>query len=153
MIEIVSKIPLVMPEYKLDAKALTDLGKALEGSVLGNIKNQEQADGSRLKPNPPGYARQKRAAGWGSRSLVAGEHSLVKGQGKSFTYSYNVASSTVTLRPTPGDAAERSEHVQERGYTGWLGIGERAVAAMKQVMFDFIARATKNAARKRRPRG
>lgn len=145
MIDIVWEIPLKMPDYRLDERALTDMGKAIEATALNAIKTQTKLDGTPIKKNSYAYAKQKSEAGWGSRSLVAKDHSLVKGKGASFTTTVDVAASTVTVAPAAGDAEDRSGWVQEKGYTGWFGLSEKTVQDIKEILAAFIRRATAKA--------
>jgi len=148
MISVEWEIPLTFPDLKLDEKALKEIGRAIEIDTVTNIKDQKKIDGSAIKKNSPGYAKWKRASGFGTRSLIARDKSLIKLQNKSFAAKTSVSDQSVVVAPAVGNAADRSEGVQEKGYTGWFGISPRAVDAIQAALARFIERAWKKAARK-----
>jgi hypothetical protein len=148
MISVEWEIPLKFPDFKLDEKALREIGRAIEIDTVTNIKDQKRIDGSAIKKNSPYYAKWKRAAGYGTRSLIAKDKSLVKLKNKSFAAKTSVSERSVTVAPAAGNAADRSGWAQEKGYTEWFGISPRAVDAIQAALARFIERAWKKAAGK-----
>lgn len=158
VIRVVQSIPLVIPDITLDKRALEEIAAVIENESIENILNQRQADGSALKANPPGYRKAKESAGFGGKSLIRKDHSLVrdrkgvsreggaKGSARStFQSNVNVLRGSVSVELSPGKAKERGEAVQERGYEGWFGINERVVKLIELVVIRFIKRAVAKA--------
>lgn len=162
---------------KLGADIMGKAGKVIRASILDNIKQQRQADGSPLKSNSPRTIERKIRLGQRPLSLVDQGHRLVKG-GDNGSYSVDAGPGIVTVRPsdqimqapikqvppmhgrkrrkrtqvtTRASPREITRWVQEAGYLGYFKPGASGIAALKalfaQHIREQIAKASK--ARKR----
>ena len=130
-----------LPTLQVDDGLLRKLGRVIEGNIIDNIARQVQASGAALKRNKPFTQRRKRAAGWTWRgrvlSLVAQMHRFVMPGGLSWK-TILPGKSTVIVRPATAELATLSRYVQQKGYTGWLGISKAGRAALDLAMQDWI---------------
>ena len=67
---VVRKRKAVLPKTFIDEKTFEDIGKAVEGAILDNIRKQQRADGGRLKTNAPSTRERKRRLGRRQLSLA-----------------------------------------------------------------------------------
>jgi len=147
-----------LPEFQGLSKPFWQaVGKIIVTSILQNILNQKQADGSPIKRNAPSTLEAKRRMGRGSRSLVDALHRFVQGGGKSWrvrllrsgesragtsiTHTYG----GVEVSPAP-TLAVLNRHVQEKGYIGWLGINKSARNAIRLELRKEVRRQFRRAA-------
>jgi hypothetical protein len=138
------------PVLNLSDADKTRLGKLVLGDVLNNIKEQKQADGSRLEPNKPGTIARKQAEGKRPLSLVDEEHRFVKPANWDCTWE------DATLTVEPGDRGgpptlrELVEHVQTppHQYTGWFGITREGLEAVRETLKQILKSAIQRANRR-----
>lgn len=139
-IEVTKRIEL--PAIKLPRKLMEDIGHAIELGILDNIIHQRQADGSGLKRNPPLYADAKRRQGWtfgGSvLSLVAGFKRFIKTSGASWKATVLSSGRAVRVAPATKELADLSISVQQKGYTGWLGVSKKTMLAIKALCREWL---------------
>ncbi|HDL49734.1 MAG TPA: hypothetical protein ENH33_07250 [Actinobacteria bacterium] len=138
-------IPFVPPDYKFDERALKEMGRVVEATIVSNVRDQKKLDGTRIKRNSPEWASKKAAAGWGERSLISKDKSLKKKQSKSFRSRTSLAHGFVVTEPATQKALDRAGWVQQMGYTGWIGINEKAMKLIHAVIKKFIRRSEKKA--------
>lgn len=154
MFKIVREKKYRAPSFKVDEECLDEFGRICVSSVLGNIKDQRQEDGSPLKRNAPSTLEEKRALGLPLLSLVWIGHRLVKGGSKSFEYKTNVNKQLVTIVPSTvqvtahhpkvgkstASPAELTEWVQRKGYVGWFGVNDKGREALRFALRKFLQR-------------
>lgn len=106
----------------------------VEAGILDNIVKQKQADGSMIKTNARSTLMHKIALRRGTRSLVDEKHRFVKGRGRSWkAIRYLANGAGVVVGPATQELRELSRYVQQKGYTGWMGISATTRAALKEL--------------------
>ncbi len=139
----------------------TQVGKAIEDSILQNIDRQKQADGSALQRNAPSTLAVKARWGRGSKSLVDDDHRFVGKGGSSWTIlERKTGGRGIVVGPASLELAILSRQLQSgrfgkgmkagktRRYTGWMGINKKAWAAIRKLVRKEIERLIKKAERK-----
>ena len=125
------------------------IGKLAVGSILMNIKAQQQADGTALKRNAPSTILYKQKHGIIPLSLVAWGQRLIKQMGISFIATTHPTHVIVEPSPAPLPARkgpamaprDLSRFVQLKGYVGWFGLNIPAKEAIREVIRKAIVRA------------
>ncbi len=135
---------------RFDENTLSDIGRLVSGGILDNIRSQRQADGTSLKANAPSTREAKRKMGLPALSLVFKQHRFVKGLSQSWAAVVDLARNRVSVRPATMELANLSRSLQQRGYTGWFGVSERARAAIIERVRRFIKKAIKEATARQR---
>lgn len=140
-IKVLRKNAMKFPGLKLNATDLQKAGKVVEGSILDNIRRQQQTDGSTLKENAYSTRERKRKAGRPTLSLVDKLHRFVQGNGASWKSTVAESRNAVVVTPATAELAELSRNLQRRGYTGWFGLNASGVEAIKAIIRNAIRRA------------
>lgn len=141
----------VLPSIALSKSDKATLMRIGEGSVLQNIKQQKQADGSTLKRNAKSTLKEKRRLGRGRRSLVDEKHRFVQGRQQSWAGEERKTMggrTSIWIKPATPELRKLNRFVQENGYVGWLGINEKAVKAIRLLLQKMLNREFAKAARK-----
>jgi len=146
MIKLRRDIQFVMPHLAVPGEIKERVGKMLRAAILSNIRDQVQTDGSPLKRNPQQRVDYKSRNGmtWRGRvlSLVASEHRFTRPELWLATWSGN----RLTIEPSESeDLKAIVKYVQQKGYVGWFGPRAEAIAAVKQVIREWIRRAVREA--------
>jgi hypothetical protein len=126
---------------RFDEPTLQDIGKAVSGGILDNIRSQRQADGQPLQQNAPSTREAKRKLGLPVLALVFKQHRFVKGNGMSWFGKPDVQGNRVTVRPSSAELANLSRSLQQRGYVGFFGVSDKARAAIRARVRKFIREA------------
>ena len=151
------KISVRTPTLKLDARSLfafkkhfwIRVSKRMEQSVISNIRNRKQADGSRIQRNQQITLDRKRRLQRGSRSLIdnpASHQFIQTGNG-----SYKPLSLTklrsgagfvgVVLGFTNESTRQLAITLQKRGYTGWFGVSQKGMDKIADIYQKEIQKA------------
>jgi hypothetical protein len=150
---LVRLIAIQPPRLELPDELKEKIAKLLKASILDNIKNQRQADGSPLKANSQRYADYKQRAGmtWKGSvlALVAKEHRFTRPELWSAEWEGDGLALKLIIEPTAGeDTARISLSVQERGYTGWFAAPTADIEAALALVRKWIVDSIKNAVAK-----
>ncbi len=160
MFKIVRQQKYKAPNLKLDGETLDEFGRIAVASILTNIRDQKQADGSPLKRNAPSTRQHKIDLRLPNPdlALVWIGRRLVKGNQTSFEYQVDDQKHQVTVRPSTEQVTARHgeikstaspaalcRYVQRRGYVGWFGINEKARLAMRASLRKFLERQIRKA--------
>lgn len=148
---IVRKRAVKMPEFRWSRDFWNKVGKVVEGSTLDMIRKQTTMDGSRIKTNAPSTRERKRRAGRPLLSLVDKEHRFVRGGQQSWKIiRYLPRNTGIAVAAATRELAELVHHVVEMGYTGWLGLSQSAVGAVRALIREEMRRMFREAAKGRR---
>lgn len=128
----------IPPKVRLDRQAYEEIGDACTASILRNIQEQRQADGSPLKQNAQGTQERKLREGKPLLSLVDEEHRFVKGRGDS--WAVRASDDEVVVEPATEEFAEIVGYVQERGYVGWFGPSAEGWSVIRGIIRKALER-------------
>lgn len=132
-----------IPSIKFPKPFWSNVAKIIEGSILDNLRKQQQADGSALKKNARTTLLRKQALGRRLLSLVDKEHRFVKGNAASWKPLKFLGGKGVEVGPATGELKRLSIFVQKKGYTGWMGLNKEALSALKALARKEIKRILK----------
>jgi hypothetical protein len=138
------------PRLDLPESLKSKIATALKLAILTNIRDQRQADGSPLKPNPQRYADYKVRTGQTHQgrvmSLVAAEHRFVRPELWSAEWEGEGIACRLTIEPLlDEDTMAIVIEVQERGYVGWFEPRPEAIQAALQLVRDWIRESIRQA--------
>ena len=127
-----------------------DSGEAIEAGILDNIAKQKTADGGALKRNAPKTIERKLLLGRGIRSLVDEKHRFVQGAQGSYKIKLiggmfgKATGVSVIARDWP---RRIGGYLEDKGYTGWFGISQKALALIRRLLRLEVKRVVAKAAR------
>lgn len=139
------------PGKGFPVKVSREVGGVVVSSSINNLLQQKKIDGGRIKANAPSTRERKRRKGRPRLSLVDSVKRFLKRSNYKITATKNQVS--VELKDAadgkgPGVKA-LSIILQKMGYTGWLGLDDTGVDAVRVVIMDWIDELLAKAARKR----
>lgn len=136
-----------LPNFKkLSPKFWTTVAKSVEGSIIQNINEQQQADGSPLKRNSPTTLKIKREADppRDQKSLIDHFSRFVQTGGGSWTI-LRKKRKFITVGAATGELRKLNKSVQRLGFVGWLGINKKGRASIRAKLRREIKRQFKEA--------
>lgn len=158
------KIEVRTNELELEARSLLAfpspfwirVSKVAERSIISNIVNRKQADGSPIKRNAQSTLDRKRRLQRGSRSLVDDPIShrfIQKGNGSYRPIAFTKTRSTtgytgVIVGFSNQDAKDIGLILQRRGYTGWFAVSKKGMEAISKLYMAQIEKSLNRVAKK-----
>ena len=132
-------------DLRFDRDTWQKIGDAVRDTVIKNVAEQNQADGTRIKKNAQSTLAKKHRLGRGSRSLVdnPATHRFFRRS------SFAVLADEHGVTVYPKDR-EVSRDVQGKGYTGWLGLSKAGWNQVRKIVTEFVQGLSKGTRKKRR---
>lgn len=134
--------PVTLPAFALPRDVLEQVAQVIEGSILANIVDQKQADGSPLQENAQSTKLRKKRAGRPIKSLIDREHRFVRGNQGS--WSHEIAAGEkwmIVFRPATDELKKLNRYVQAKGYVGWFRASVKGANAARLLIKQWITRA------------
>ena len=136
------KIKSAPKDLKIGEENFAKIGDIVKASILRNIRDQQQVDGSRIKTNEESTRHKKELAGRQQLSLVDEEHRFTKPA----NWKVTATKEDVTVEPK-GELVDLVRYVQEKprgkggGYTGWFGVNKKAINLIRGILVEVIDKA------------
>ena len=125
-----------LPRFVLGQKTFDQIGEIASASIVLNIQQGKQADGSAIKRNAPSTAllkRQRRALYRGRvASLIDQKHRFI--QPRAGSWRWFAYTDHVNVEPATAELRRLSEYNQKRGYVGWFGVSKKGMSLIRRVI-------------------